>query len=149
MSYCRKSNFPVTKQLEEHFQKDYLNYNIAKLHFEKRDYNKVIEVLREVEFKDIFITIDARTLLVKTYFELDEYETLTSQLDSFRQFIVRKKELAYHSKYYLNTIRFIRQLMQLRPRESKLAEKLKKKIESEAMLTEKSWLLEKIAGIAV
>lgn len=133
-----------SKQLDEHYQKDFFNYNLAKLYFEKKEHNKVIEMLREVEFKDIFITVDARTLLIKTYYELDEFETLGSQLDSFRQFVARKKGLAYHSKNYLNTIRFTRQLMQLLPRDKKPAENLRKKIESEAMLTEKAWLLEKI-----
>ncbi len=133
-----------SQKLEEQYQGDYLDYNLAKLYFEKKDYGRVIEMIREVDFIDIFIAVDARTLLIKTYFEIDEYEILDSQLDSFRQFVQRKKEVAYHRKNYLNTIRFTRQLMGLKSGDHKQAERIRKKIEQEKMITEKSWMLEKL-----
>ena len=43
-------------------------YNLAKLHFAKKDYDKVLELLREVEYDDIFYSLDSRSMLLKTYY---------------------------------------------------------------------------------
>jgi hypothetical protein len=136
-----------SQKMEEQYQKDYLNYNLAKLYFEKKEYNRVTDMLLDVEYQDIFIAVDARTLLIKTYYEMSEYDLLDSQLDSFKQFIRRKKELAYHAKNYLNTVRFTKRLVGMNGN-SKEAEKLRKKIKDETMLTEKAWLTEKLAELA-
>jgi len=135
-----------SQKMEEQYQKDYQNYNLAKLFFEKREYNKVTDLLLNVEYKDIFIAVDARTLLIKTYYEMGEYGMLDSQLDSFKQFVRRKKELAYHARNYLNTVRFTKKLMSMNG-SGKEAERLRKKIADETMLTEKAWLTEKLKDL--
>ena len=127
-------------------QSDYLNYNLAKVDFEKEDYKAVIERISKLHYRDTFIAVDSRTLLVKTYYESEDYDLLHIQLESFKQFVSRRKELAYHRQNYLNLIKFTRSLMKLRPGDQRI-NKLKERIASEKILTEKKWLLDKLQEI--
>ncbi len=131
--------------LEEKYRNDYLNYNLARLYFSRKQYGQALQLLNQVEYHDVFVAADARTLLLKTYFELDEYDALDALLESFKQFVARRKELAYHKENYLNTIKFTRYLLNLNGRDKARKEALGKKIQGIKILTEKGWLLEKLA----
>lgn len=121
-----------------------LRYNRAVFHFRQKDYGKVLDLLREVEFNNVFISLDVRKMLLQSYFELDEMAALSSLLDSFTIFIQRQKGLGYHRQSYLNLIRFTKKLINLaalpRPRRALLMQK----IETEQFVAERSWLLSKI-----
>jgi len=131
--------------LEEKYRNDYLNYNLARLYFARKQYGQALQLLNQVEYHDVFVAADARTLLLKTYFELDEYDALDALLESFKQFVTRRKEVAYHRENYLNTIKFTRYLINLNGRDKTRKEALGKKIQGTKILTEKTWLLEKLA----
>ncbi len=131
--------------LEEKYRSDYINYNLARLYFSRKQYGNALQLLNQVEYHDVFVAADARTLLLKTYFELDEYDALDALLESFKQFVTRRKELAYHKENYLNTIKFTRYLLNLNGRDKARKEALGKKIQATKILTEKTWLLEKLA----
>lgn len=131
--------------LEEKYRNDYLNYNLARLYFARKQYGQALQLLNQVEYHDVFVAADARTLLLKTYFELDEYDALDALLESFKQFVTRRKEVAYHRENYLNTIKFTRYLINLNGRDKARKEALGKKIQGTKILTEKTWLLEKLA----
>ncbi len=131
--------------LEEKYRNDYINYNLARLYFSRKQYGNALQLLSQVEYHDVFVAADARTLLLKTYFELDEYDALDALLESFKQFVTRRKEVAYHRENYLNTIKFTRYLLNLNGRDKARKEALGKKIQGTKILTEKTWLLEKLA----
>lgn len=133
-----------TSLLEPRYRNDYQNYNLARLFFARKNLGKALQLLNQVEYHDVFVAADARTLLAKTYFELDEFDTLHALLDSFKQFVNRRKELAYHRENYLNTIKFIRYLLNLNPYDKKRRDKLEKKITETRVLTEKDWLLKQL-----
>lgn len=132
------------EKLEDQYQKDYLNLSLAKFYFAREEYDKVLEYLIGIDYKDIFVVLDARTHLLKTYYEMDEFDVLTSQLESFKHFILRRKEIAYHNENYLNIIKYIKRLTKQIGTNKKEKEKFREKIVNEKVLTEKSWLLEKV-----
>lgn len=132
--------------LEQKYRNDYINYNLARLYFARKDYGNALQLLNQVEYHDVFVAADARTLLLKTYFELDEYDALDALLDSFKQFVTRRKELAYHKENYLNTIKFTRYLLNLNWRDKSRKEALSKKIQDTKILTERTWLMEKLGA---
>jgi hypothetical protein len=104
----------------------------------------VLELLQKVNYRDTFVNLAAKTLLLKTWYELDELDTLQSHLDAMRNFIHRKRVLGYHRTNYLNIIKYTDKLLNVNRLDKKEVAKLKEIIEQEENLTEKEWLLEKI-----
>ncbi len=83
-------------------------YNLAFFYFQQQKYKWAMRLLLQTEFKDVLNNLDARRMLLKSYFELGEYNALDSLLDSFSRYIHRQKDLGYHRENYLNLIRFVK-----------------------------------------
>lgn len=73
-------------------------YNLAAIFYHQREFEKVLELLLKVEFTDARYNLDAKALLLRTYFELEEYEPLFSLCDAFRQYLIRNNLLAESRK---------------------------------------------------
>jgi len=116
-------------------------YNVAIAHFREGDYGRVLELLQEVTFSEVFINLDVRRMLLKSYFEMGEWLSLASLLDSFAVFIRRQKELGYHRTSYLNLIKFTKKLAK-KGSNPQLAESIRNTV----AVAEREWLLEKAAG---
>jgi hypothetical protein len=63
----------------------------------------VLHLLGTVEYDDVFYQLDAKTTLMKTYFELDEFQPLQSLKESFRILLSRKKGIPKHNACYMGT----------------------------------------------
>ncbi len=126
-------------------QKNAETYNLARLFYAQKQYKKVLELLHNVELSNISYALGAKTILVGTYFALDEYRVLESHLLSFRIFILRNKLLAKNTKQgYLNFLKFTKNLTHLAPYDKKGRDKLKKDILNTKNLMVRDWLLEQI-----
>jgi len=130
--------------LEEQQRESYYNYGLGKLYFSKNNYNRVIRYLSQVEYNDVFMMMDTKTLLLKTYYELDEFDALDALLESFKQLINWKKILAYHRTNYQNIIRLTRKLLHVPAYDQKKREAMHKEISDCEILTERKWLLDKL-----
>lgn len=102
-----------TDYLEPEYRDDYLNYNLARLHFEQKNYQSAQDHLLLVQYQDFFIGLNARMLLLKTYYELDLYDLALSQMDSFKQYLNRKGVMAYHKENYHNNLKYFKRLLNL------------------------------------
>ncbi|MCP4438685.1 MAG: hypothetical protein GY810_07045 [Aureispira sp.] len=122
----------------------YLNYGLSKLHFHKKNYAEALELLQEVDYKDLFLNISAKVMQLKIYYEQGAYDALDSFLDSFKVFLHRKKVMSYHKDNYLNTIRFTQKLLLVNPFDKKEIAQLQKQIIDSSPLGEKAWLLEQV-----
>lgn len=132
--------------IEEDNQADYKNFNLARLCFDQQRFKEARQFLQGVEFKDLFVTLNARVLLIKIYYELDQLDLLEHQLKSFDHYIARQKNLSYHATIFKNVVRYISRMVKLDYNKQKDVNKLIEKIKSEKALTERDWLLAKIAG---
>ncbi len=65
----------------------------AYLQFEKRNYGEVLRLLNNVEFTDVRDKLHVRLLTAKTYYELDETETLLSYIDSSKHFLLNSDSI--------------------------------------------------------
>lgn len=119
-------------------------YAKAVLHFRSSDYRAVLELLREVDFPDVFINIDARKMLLRSYYELGEWLPLTSLLDSFKAFLRRRKDLGYHRESYLNLLKFTQKLVKTAGAGAAKRRALVEKIRQTPAVAERDWLLEKL-----
>lgn len=135
-----------TSRLPVEHQDNALNYNLAKVYFYKKDYEKVIEQLREVEYRSLIYALGGKLLLMRTYFELKETRPLDSLIDSFRIYLRRNKLISKDVRQqYLNSLRFTKKLANVAPYDKKGLQKVKEQIIKCKALAAKQWLLEKIA----
>ena len=130
--------------IEPRHRRNYTDFNLARLHYARKDLDKAMQLLQQVEYEDIFLNLDAKVMLLKIYFENDEMEVLDSFINSFQRFLQRKKGLGYHRENYLNTLQFARRLIALNPFDKKEKEGLRNEIEGTKALGEKEWLLEQL-----
>ena len=132
------------KYLEERFRHSIVHYSLAKLNFEKGDYNKAMRLFAQVDYNDILIYLSAKSMLIKMYYELDEIDALESLLESTRTYIQRKEVMGYHRENYKNIITYTRKLLRTNLYDKTAKAKLKKEISAIKPLTEKKWLLEQL-----
>ncbi len=119
-------------------------YNLARYYFRKKEYGRAQEILRGVEFRDVFYNLDARRMLVRIYFDTDETGPLESLLDSFSVYLQRKRaSLGYHKQLNQNFVRFVKRLLRARPGDIRAQERLQEQIQSTPYVAEREWLLEK------
>ena len=134
--------------LEERFRENAVTFNLAQLYFYRKNYLKVIQLLSKVEYDDMTYNLNSKTLLMASYYELDEIEALGSLLDTFRVYLNRNKELpTTRRKHYLNTISIVRKLAKIIHGDDKEIEKLEKEVESTQGVVSKNWILEKLAAL--
>jgi hypothetical protein len=134
--------------LDERYRDNAITFNLAQLYFYRKEYQKVIQQLNQVEYDDMTYNLNSKTLLMASYYELDEIEALGSLLDTFRVYLNRNKELpATRRKHYLNTISIVRKLSRITNGDSKQIEKLTTEVETTQGVVSKNWILEKLAAL--
>lgn len=128
-------------------------YNLATYYYARQQYQQTMELLRDVEFTDVYYGIGGRTLLLKTYYEMNEMEAFFSMVDSFRLYLRRNKLISeYQHKVNSNLIRFTKKLAKLKYDRSMMSEKrftkelkdLKAKVDTTREISNIGWLKEKI-----
>lgn len=130
--------------LEKKYQESAYCYNLALLHYRMENYGKAMELLQQVGTKDVFNNLTARRMLVIIYYDQGDFEALYSLLDSFQNYIYRKRGLGYHRKMYLNFIKYTRKLLRLEGMTDTQIQGLQKEISATRNVAEREWLLSKI-----
>jgi len=133
--------------VEADYRESYQHYNTSKLYFAKGDYNQAMQRLIQVEYDDLFLNLDAKTMLMKIYYETHSHDALDAFFHSFTIYLQRKEIMGYHRENYLNIIRLTKKLLELPPRNPKARQQLQNSIDSLQPLTERAWLLEQLSRI--
>ncbi len=132
-------------KLPEKERENAFTYNLAKYYFYKKNYSKVLQLLQTVEYNDVFYSLDSKSMLLKTYYELNEIDSLDSMMDSFKIYLLRNKSLSdHHVKTYKNLLRITKKLSRIIPSDKKKIELLEKEIEETKPLADIGWLREKV-----
>jgi len=119
-------------------------YNLATYYFRRPDYDRALELLRQVEFRDMFYNFDARQMLLRIYHDRREYQALESLLESFALYLQRHSGAGYQREMYQNLVRFTKRLIKIRPDEVAKWQELRADIEGTKHLAERDWLLGQI-----
>lgn len=130
--------------LEEKHRDNYVRFYRARLHFERKEYDKAMPMFAQYDTDDILMSLLAKTMLLKMYYELDEFGALDSLIDSMRAYIQRKKVMGYHKTVFKNLLSYTKKLLKVFPNDKEQIEKLKSEIESADPLMERKWLLEQL-----
>jgi hypothetical protein len=126
--------------LEEKYRESIFQHTLAMYYFKKPDYAKAQQLLQQTEFDDVLHNLDARRMLLRIYYDTQDWDSLEAHLDNFKIYLYRQKDLGYHQENYLNLIRFTRKLLSLDYEKNAL----RAEIEATVALVEKGWLLEKV-----
>ncbi len=135
-------------QLPTDQQSAALSYNLAQLYFYQNKYDSVLELLQEVDYKDIYYNLNAKSMLLATYYELDEVDALFSLIESFRAYLNRQKRVPQNRKIlYQNLIKYTRKLANILPGDKKAIVALRAELDKTKKVASLNWLLEKIAEL--
>ncbi len=146
------SNFITKYQkfLPINMRENAVSFNTAMLHFYKKEHNQVIRLLQQIEYDDFSYNLNSKSMLLQTYYEMDEIEPLYSFMDSFRTYLNRHKDFSAAKRiHYTNLIKFTKQLTKIIPGDKKALDKLKKEVEEAEPkgIASITWLKEKIAEL--
>ncbi|MEZ5014428.1 MAG: hypothetical protein R2794_09065 [Chitinophagales bacterium] len=131
--------------INEKFRANAFNYNMAYLMFFKGQYGDALRLISQVEFTDIFYALDSRTMQIKIYYQLDEWDPMQSALEAFKVYLRRNKTLSDDVKeLYSNFLKFTDKLSRLTKNDRAKLEDLKKKIQETKRTADLNWLLQKI-----
>lgn len=136
-----------TGLLEVEHQENYRRYAQVKLCFAQKNYDACLKALAQVEFDDLFLNIGAKTMLLKIYYEQENFDALDALLVSFQRFLQRKTMLAYQRKIYSNMLFLTEKLIKTPYYNKKEVASLKEEIEITSPLTERPWLLAQAAKL--
>ncbi|MEI6409692.1 MAG: hypothetical protein WCR52_09940 [Bacteroidota bacterium] len=132
-------------KLEPAQRESFVHFNLARLEYTRHNYAAAMQLLQTADFTDLVNNLISKTLLLKIYYALDEYDLLESHLDSFRIFIRRRELSDYHRKNFSNIIALMRKIMRLPSNDRAGRSKLRTEIVKTEILTEREWLLEQLA----
>lgn len=127
------------------------SFCVASLLFETGKNREAIKLLQSVQPSDVFYYLSARDLLLKIYYETNEYETLRYLLDAYLVYLRRNTTLSKSQKESrFNFIKFTKQLTRIADSNPVTTQKQRAKL-LEALSTTPNttnliWLQEKLNG---
>lgn len=147
--YKRAAIFIETykSDLETIYQEGNYNYCKARLAYEQKDYKNVFLLLQQADYEELLISLAAKALLLKTFYETQEYDALEAHLEAMRNFLRRKNFMSYHKENYLNLIKLTKSLLKINSKNKKELSEFKQKIEDTKALVERKWLLDAVENL--
>lgn len=131
--------------LSEDFRQNAINYNLARLHYSKKQYRDALRLLLAVEFTDVYYHLDSKSLLLRIYYEMEDWEPLLSLFNTFKIYLKRNKLISeYQRKTYNNLVNFTRKLARIKMGGKLPLETVKKEIESVKQIADLTWLQSKV-----
>lgn len=122
-------------------------YNYANVLFRKGQYDKSLKMLQKVNMTDVYYKLDTRSMLLKTYYELNEIETLIYHAQAFKKFLRRDQIIsAYQKEIYTNMITYVMKMQKAKGIKSKI-KLIKKEIEHASKTADLAWLKEAITRL--
>lgn len=118
------------------------SFCLARLEYSRRNYDKALQLLQKSDYEDLLLNLSAKTVLLKIFYELNEFDLLDAHLHAMTTFLNRKKIIGYQKENYQNLLRFTRKLLEFYDASAKAA--LRENIVQVKALAEREWLLEQL-----
>jgi hypothetical protein len=135
-----------TKKLKPDVQDSMRCLAYGFLYFHTKDYRKVLKSLSKIEFKDIQDKFFAKSLIAKSYYELNETEPLLYFIDSTRHYIAGNPQVTELRRvYYFSFLKYIKKIVFIREKKDfEKIQSVRNEIEKNNEISNKKWLLEKL-----
>lgn len=133
-----------SEKLNPEHKSDALNYSLAQLNFNKKEFGKALEYISQTDTEFSNFKFQLKILLLKIYFELGDYDSLYYTSDSFTHFLNKNKIVGKNYKIEFNNfIKILDLLIKFKfNKEQKYSFKIKKSLENTAIASRR-WLIEK------
>ncbi|MEM9920804.1 MAG: hypothetical protein AAF990_22080 [Bacteroidota bacterium] len=134
-------------------QENAYTYNLASYYYGVRQYDKVLELLLRIEYTDLYYNLDSKAILLRTYYDLDEYEAFLSLNQAFQQFVRRNRLVSdFQRKGYINMLQLTKRIFQIknntgiksREDQRQSLENLHKQLAQTNPVHNRSWLVRQI-----
>ncbi|MEM9835766.1 MAG: hypothetical protein AAF828_04660, partial [Bacteroidota bacterium] len=141
------------KRLAQEQAENTYSYNLAAYYYSRAEYDQALYTLQSVAFTDTYYNLLSRILQLEIYYDTAQWQTLDYQLDAFRLFLLRQRNLEpQRRKSSQRFLQFTRRLLKLREAEKLLdaAEidqrkaQLHDDIRQSARVLNKAWLLARV-----
>ncbi len=127
--------------LDKKHRQDAYAFNKARLLYEQNAFDEALILLQKADYKDLLMTLSAKTVQLKIYYELAEDELLDAHIEAMQIYVRRKRIMSYHKEAYKNFLRFAKKILEL-PYYEKVARKnIETAIHDTSTLAERTWLL--------
>ncbi len=147
-AFAEKFIYDYKNRLERTYRDSMFSFSLARLEYSRKNYDAALLLLQKAEYRDTLLALAAKTILLKIYYEKDEFDLLDAHLASMRAYLKRKRVMGYHQTNYKNIIHYTQKIINLSNDKKKNAE-LREAISKEEILTEKEWLLERIESVKI
>jgi len=98
-----------------------------------------------VVFEDVFYSIEAKSLLLRIYYEINETDPLLALCDAFKIYLRRNKLIADNKReLYLNYIKFIARLSKIPKGKKEALQELLQQLNNTKHIVNLKWLQQKI-----
>lgn len=121
-------------------------FNLARLHHAQSQYEASLRAILQVDTKDPYLYLSAKSLQVRTFIELEEWDALDSLLEQLHVYLQRRDDLGYRGESYRQFLQFCQRFRQLPPGDLAAREQLRLEITEAPNFTEKEWFLENVLG---
>ncbi len=128
------------EQLPKQVRESTYRFCLARYEYDQKNYDRVLELINQMDYPDILTGLVAKTLSLKVYYEKGEDKLLEAHLDAMDIYLRRKKVIGYHKNNYRSIIKLTRKLIRVNPYDREAVARLRSEIESTAGITEKTWL---------
>lgn len=117
--------------------------NRARLSYAEGDLDSALLLLQQADYRDNIHLMNARSLLIRIYYESGEHEVLRDLIRATRALINRRK-LGYHRHVYRNNLKMAQKLLNLKWGKPQAIEKFRQEVQNTQPLTERAWLLSQL-----
>lgn len=129
--------------LPEPHRRGTFSFNLARYYSEKGDYDRAMPLLQQMDFDDPLLNLQGKMMLLKMYYETDARYALESLLTSIAAYLRRKKHIgAQQHLAHLNTLRFMRRLLSVSPKNQAARAALRQDLTATEVVALKEWMLE-------
>lgn len=132
------------RKLNPEIKENAMNYTLALLFFRKKQFDRVVPLLRVIEYDDVIFGLQAKILLGANFYESDEFDALESHIDAFKVFLSRRKDIPeVRRRNYLLHLRYLSRLIRLIPGDTQGIDKFVTNLKAEGRVINSEFLLEK------
>jgi len=131
-------------KLNPEFSENAFTYSMAWVHFTRKEYDKALRMLLRVEFNDVYYHLDSKSLLMKVYYEMNEYDPFFSLVDAFKIYLRRNKFISdFQRDTYHNFILLLNKMMKVKLGKNDMSISLHQEVVSTKPAADLAWLKSK------
>jgi hypothetical protein len=138
------------EDIEPEYYNEVYNLSMAKIHFYSRKFELTLKHLNNIEYKSPTYYVNAKTILLKTLYEMGDYDGMKYTLDSLKHYIYRNNALVNQQVHNIKmVIKYFKYLIKLRGKNFTALQKFLEMLEREkTFVPERNWLTEKITELS-